>query len=216
VSALGESLSAFWRDSRVVRWAALAGGVVVLLGLAGLGFWKWQDVREQRASQALAEATQRLATPGTSPEAAARGLEAVMAQYPGSRAAAEAAYRLGNLHYAAGRWGPARGAFEIAAATAPPGALRALAALGSGFAWEAESQWPRAEAVFQALAKDPSAAFLKAEALAALARVQEQAGNRAAAIVTWERLRKEHPDSRPAGEIEARIANLQGPAPKKP
>ena len=144
-----------------------------------------------------------------------RALEAVMAQYAGSTAAAQAAYRLGNLHFAARRWPQARGAFEIAAASAPPGTLRALAVLGTGYGWEAEGQWPKAEAVFQALAKDAGAGFLKPEALAALARTQEQAGNRAGALATWEQIRKEHPDSRPAGEIEARIAGLQNP-PAKP
>lgn len=220
-STPAEWLSDFWRDSRIVRWASLAAVALLALGLAGLGVWKWQDLREQRAGQALAQATQLLpapAAPGApavpAPEGAMRALEGVMAQYPGSPAGAQAAYRLGNIHFAAARWPQARGAFEIAAATAPPGTLRVLAVLGTGYAWEAEAQWARAEAVFQALARDAGAGFLKPEALAALARTQEQAGNRGGALATWEQIRKEHPDSRPAGEIEARIASLQNPSAK--
>ena len=220
-SPLGAWLGEFWRDSRMVRWASLGAAVVVVLGLAGLGVWKWQDVREQRASAALAQATQLLpapATPGAPPtptpapsDEAVRALAAVLAQYSGSPAGAQAAYRLGNIHYAAGRWPEARGAFEVAAASAKPGALRGLAILGTGYGWEGEAQWAKAEAVYRALANDPANGFLQVEALIALARTQERAGNRAGALATWEQIRKDHPDSRPPGEIEARIASLQGP-----
>jgi len=142
--------------------------------------------------------------------AAIQGLEAVLGRYPSAPGAAEAAYELGNLRYAAGAWAGARGAWEIALvkATASP-TLRRLAQASIGYAWEAERKYgSAAEAYRAALAALGPQDFLYEQLLLNLARVQEVVGQKAEAVQTYRRVLAEVSQTRRGPEIRARLLAL--------
>jgi tetratricopeptide (TPR) repeat protein len=209
------TLGRILRDPRLARWA-LAGGLVVLVAAGAVaGAWAWHARGDAQAREALAQAAD-LATRALAPEAPAdlrpqaqAALEAFLAAHGSRRLAVQAAYRLGDLHFAAGRPAQARAAYEQARARGAAGILSSLAALGVAYTWEAERDWHRARTAFEAVVRglgprDP----LYEEALAGLARVQEAAGQAAAARDTYQRLLKDIPDTRRADEIRIRLARL--------
>jgi tetratricopeptide (TPR) repeat protein len=200
---------------RVPRWL-LAGGVgVLLLAVLGLGAWFWAEARERRAVGLYLEPLARLAmTRGGELSAEARAaiareLESALGQYPSASMAPEAAYELGNLRYAERDWAGARGAWEIVSAQAQSPTLKTLARAGIGYAWEAEGNLAKArEAYSQALAGVRPGEFYFEELLMALARAQEQSGDKTAAVETYRRLLRERPGSLRADEARSRLASL--------
>jgi len=204
-------------DESRLRPVLLALGVVVLVGLVGGGAWWWHRSQESRGLAALADANmlvqQAEAAPPTSParDAAIKALEGVIAQYPRLSAVGQAAYELGNLQYAAGRYGPARGAFELAVAKDSAGSLQGLAGLGVGYTWEAEKKYDNAIKAYEQVSKGKSPkTFLYEEALMAQARAQAEAGKGQAAVEIYQRLLRESPESPQASDLRGRIASLQG------
>ena len=211
-----DSLRAFLDDSRVARWGLLAVAALVVLGLVGFGGWTWYRSQQAQGAAALAaavELAQKALAPGATPEtraAAAQALEAVIAQHPRYAGLPEAAYRLGNVRYAARDYAAARGAYQIALAQGATGTVRGLAAAGIGYTWEAEKDYVKAQSAFEAALvglgpKD----FLYEGLLLDIARTQEFGGRRDAALETYRRLLKDVPDSRRADDIRTRIASLQ-------
>jgi tetratricopeptide (TPR) repeat protein len=192
-------------------------GLVVLLGLGG---WLWYSATQTRGLTAYAEALTRAhesQTPRAPAQArgqAIRELEGVLAEYPTSPAAVEAAYELGNLRYASGEYPTARGAFEIALAKGATGTFATLARAGIAYTWEAERKFSEAESAFQAaLGGSGPKDFLFEELMLGLARNQELTGRKDAAVATYQRLLKESPKARRSDVVRARLATL-GAAPK--
>ena len=209
-------LRAFLDDSRVARWGLLAVAALVVLGLVGFGGWTWYRSQQAQGAAALAaavELAQKALAPGATPETragAAQALEAVIAQHPRYAGLPEAAYRLGNVRYAAGEYAAARGAYQIALAQGATGTVRGLAAAGIGYTWEAEKDYAKAQSAFEAaLAGLGPKDFLYEGLLLDIARTQEFGGRRDAALETYRRLLKDVPDSRRADDIRTRIASLQ-------
>ena len=198
------------------RALLVGAGAVLALGLLAMGGWFWRDAA-QRQAQAAYAAAMAAAQPArgaqATPEARAaaiQGLEAVLGRYPSAPGAAEAAYELGNLRYAAGAWAGARGAWEIALvkATASP-TLRRLAQASIGYAWEAERKYgSAAEAYRAALAALGPQDFLYEQLLLNLARVQEVVGQKAEAVQTYRRVLAEVSQTRRGPEIRARLLAL--------
>jgi tetratricopeptide (TPR) repeat protein len=215
-------MSDWWerlRDPRVVRGALVGLAALGAVALVGAGGWAWYRAAESRSFQALADTgplVQRAQEPAATAEdreRAIRALDGFIAEYPRSSLVPQAAYRLGNLRYAAGQYGPARGAFELALAKGASGALRTLSAAAIGYTWEAEKQYGKADAAFQAALRSLGPKdFLYEELLTDLARVQESAGNPKAAVETYRRVLREVPDSRRADIIRSRIAALESPS----
>ena len=207
---------AWLADPRLRRWAVpVAAGVVLVVAIA-VGATMWHRSQESRGEVALAAATalvQQASAPEAPPDArdkAIAALEAVLRDHPRFSGAAQAAYQVGNLRYAAGAYGPARGAYELALAKGGPASLRALSALGIGYTWEAEKDYARAATAYEtALKAMPSKTFLYEDALLALARVQELGGKPAAAAETYQRVLKEVPDTRRADDLKTRLATLK-------
>lgn len=206
------------REARRAGLVTLAAALV--LGGAAGGAWIWWSAQESRARMALAQALEAVSqaqAADATPEAqarAVRALEGFLAAHGASSLAPQAAYRLGNLHYAAGRLAEARGAYEIALAKGARGTLASLAALGIAYTWEAQRDWGRAQAAYRAALERLGGPgdFLYEDVLASLARTQELAGDRPGAIQTWERLLKDLPDTRRADQARTRLASLQSPA----
>jgi tetratricopeptide (TPR) repeat protein len=207
------------RDPRVVRGGLVALGVLVVGAIAGAGGWAWYRAAETRSHQAFAEVAplvQVAQEPGATAgdrERAVVALERFIAEHARSSMLPQAAYRLGNLRYAAGQHAQARGSFELALAKGAAGTLRTLCALGIGYTWEAEKEYARADAAYRAALRSLGPKdFLYEELLTGLARVQELAGNGKAAVETYRRVLKDVPDTRRLDDIRGRIAALESPA----
>ena len=203
-------------DPRLRRWALPAVAGIVIVAAILVGATMWHRSQESRGEIALAAATllvQQAAAPDAPPDArdkAIAALDGVLRDHPRFSGAGQAAYHLGNLRYAAGAYGPARGAYELALAKGGPASLRALSALGMGYTWEAEKDYAKAAAAYETAMKAMSPkSFLYEDALLALARVQELGGKPAEAAETYQRVLKEVPDTRRADDLKTRLAALK-------
>lgn len=197
------------------RTLAIAAGAVVALALLGAGAWMWNAAQQQRAAAAYAEtltkhrAAESSQTTAEAREAAMRDLERVLAEHPTHAMAPQAAYLLGNLRFAAGHHDRARAAYQVAIARSSGGTIATMARAGTGYAWEAERKLPEATQAFEtALADLKPGAFYYEELLGDLARVQEQAGKKDAAIATYRRMLKDLPRSARAPEVRSRLGSL--------
>jgi tetratricopeptide (TPR) repeat protein len=186
---------------------------VVVLGGAVLGGWLWFSARQHRALQSFADAmatVQRSQAPNAAPEtrvSAIRELEAALNQQPSAPVAAQVTYELGNLKYREQQYPGSRSAYELAAASRSP-TLSRLAQVNVGYTWEAQKDYSKAiEAFEKAGASLKPGDFLYDELLVDLARVQELAGQKDAAIKTYRRI-LDNPKSRRSDDIRARLAAL--------
>src|SRR5262249_37937819 len=119
------------------------------------------------------------------------------------------AFMLGNLRFTAGQYERARAAYQITIARGGGGTMGTLARAGVGYAWEAEGKLPEATKAFEtALAGLTPTSFYYEELLSALARTQERAGQKDAAIATYRRVLKDLPRSPRLPEVRARLAAL--------
>ena len=198
---------------------AITAGVIVVLGLLATGAWLWTAGQRQRGNTAYGTSLVRARqTDGAeaAPEAKAAAmadLERVLAEYPSHPMAAQAAYSLGNLRFGAGQYDKARAAWQVAIAKSGGGTIGTLASAGIGYAWEAERKLPEATQAFEAeLARLSPKDFYYEELLFDLARVQELAGKKDAAVATYRRILKDVPKSVRAEEARGQLANF-GAAP---
>ena len=204
------------RDQRWARWAALGLGAVIVVGIGWGGWAAWKTRYEAQGGMALAQArtlvaqSQARGAPADTRERAEKALQAVIADYPRLSSVAQAAYLLGSMRFSAGQYPQARASYELARAKAGSPSLGALAALDIGYCWEAEKNYMAAEKAYQSvisMAKPKD--FLYEEGRLGVARSQELAGKRAAAVETYQRLIKDLTDTRRAEEIRSRVASLQ-------
>ena len=202
----------------------LAVGVaVVLLAAVAFGGWYWYDVQQRRVGAAYAEVMTRAyaaQTPQVASDTRARvahDLEELIARHPSGRSAAEAAYELGNLRYAAQQYAGARSAYELTIARGASPTVRTLARVSVGYTWEAERNFAKAVDAYQTVARDLGAKdFLYEQTLLDLGRAQELAGRATDAIGTYQRLLKDVPAARRADDVRARLVALGAPAPAAP
>jgi len=211
-----DTLRALLANPRLIRLGLIGAAVLLAvsaLSLGGLAWWQSQQAQGAMALAAAADLAQVAQAPGASPAARAaaiQALEGVIAQHPRYAGVPQAAYRLGNLRYAAGEYAAARGAYQVALAQGATGTIRTLAAVGIGYTWEAEKDLAKAQTAYEAaLAGLGPKDFLYEGILLDLARAQEFGGRRDAAVETYQRLLKDVPDSRRGDDVRTRIASLQ-------
>jgi len=197
------------------RTVAITAGVVVVLGVLTTGLWLWSAAQQQRGNTAYGATLVRVRQADSAeaaPEAKAAAmaeLERVLAEYPSHPMAAQAAYSLGNLRFGVGQYDKARSAWQIAIAKSSGGTIATLARAGIGYAWEAERKLPEATQAFEAeLARLGPKNFYYEELLFDLARVQELAGKKDAAVATYRRILKDVPKTVRAEEVRSQLANL--------
>jgi tetratricopeptide (TPR) repeat protein len=197
------------------RTLVVAGLVVAAVGLAALGGWLWWDAQQRRALAAAAEVLARVQSaqaPDATADArlaAARDLEQLLQRYPSARTVPIAAYELGNLRFAAGQYGAARAAYDVAVRRGATGLVGAMARAGAARTWEAEGDFSRAAEAYGALtAQLPARSFLYEDALIDQARTLELAGKKAEAIAAYQRVLKEMPAARRAEDVRSRLASL--------
>lgn len=201
------------------RWAALGLGVIIVVGVGWVGWAAWKSRYEAQGAVAFTLARTLVVqaqAPGAAPdsrERAEKALEALIADYPSLSSVAQAAYLLGNIRFGEARYPEARASYGLAQSKAGSSSLAALAALDTGYCWEAEKNYDAAEKAYQSITSGAKPKdFLYEEALVDTARAQELGGKRAAALETYQRLLKDLPDTRRAEEIRSRVASLQHPA----
>jgi tetratricopeptide (TPR) repeat protein len=197
------------------RALLVAGVVVLVLALGALGGWLWWEASQRRMLEAHAAVMARVLpalaadAPADVRTSAIRDLEGLLARYPSARTVPEAAYELGNVRFAAGQYGPARSAYELAVQRSDPGLVRALARGGLARTWEAERDFVRAAEAHGALAKDLDPRnFLYEDALLDQARCLELAGRKDEAIATYQRILKDVPTAKRADDVRTRLASL--------
>jgi tetratricopeptide (TPR) repeat protein len=140
-------------------------------------------------------------------EAALRDLEQALAQRPPASTTTQLAYELGNLKYSGQQYPSSRSAYEITAAGGSS-TLRRLAQMSLGYTWESQKDYPKAIEVYEkALTSLKPGEFLHDELLMDLARVQELAGRKDAAIATYRRV-ADDPKSFRRDDARGRLATL--------
>jgi TolA-binding protein len=204
------------RDQRWARWAIVGIGVVIVVGIGWGGWAAWKSRYDAQGGMALVQARLLAAqaqAPGAPPdtrERATRALEAVIRDYPRLSSVDQAAYLLGGIRFSAAQYPEARASYQLTRTKARSKSLAALASLDIGYCWEAEKNYAAAENAYQsAINETKPKDFLYEEGMINIARSQELAGKRTAAVETYQRLLKNVPDTRRAEEIRFRMTNLQ-------
>ena len=217
ISHARPSLSLAGRRLWLPSWRTLgiAGGVVIAVFLLGAAAWFWNASQQQRGSAVFAEALTRHRAaegPQATPEArtaAMNELERILAEYPSNVMVPQAAFLLGNLRFSAGDFARARAAYQITVARSSSPTMTTLARASLGYSWEGERKFPEATQAFEAaLAGLKPTSFYYEELLSDLARAQQRAGKKDAAITTYRRMLRELPRSPRAQEIRTRLATL--------
>ena len=201
-----------WPERRTL---IIAGVVLIVVLLGATGGWLWYLAQQREVSGAYAATMMRVAAarapraPAEARTAAAAELEQIIARYPSAAGVGEAAYELGNLKYDAKQYPAARSAYEVALGRGVAGTLRTLTRAAVAHTWEAERDYAKAIAAYQALVKNLGPKdFLYEETLMDLARAQELAGKKSEAAETYHKLLKDVPGSRRAEDVKSRLAAL--------
>jgi predicted negative regulator of RcsB-dependent stress response len=153
-------------------------GAIVVVGLAGAGYWWHQDRREGEASRLFAQAENAARPEGPDkpgkPEEAATLLLQVADRYRGTLSAEEALLRLGNLQYSAGKMDAASDAFGRYRREYPRGRFVVMGAIGQAYALEAKGDFQAAaQALTETLDRQKDQP-IAGEAYTALARLYEE------------------------------------------
>ena len=178
------------RSARIIEWAEanvssiLYGiGAVVLAGALVGGWFVWQANRHQRAETLLyktinaddGDALQNTSQPNPMVEA----LQALVRDYDGTPAAAQAYWHLGRLYYSRADYVAAVEAYEqarqrLSSNNNRSALMRALISLNMAYAEEAQGACARALENFQTVLQAPTAMWLRGEAYLGMGRCHEQ------------------------------------------
>jgi tetratricopeptide (TPR) repeat protein len=203
-----------WPSARTLLGVAVAA--LVLVAIVG-GAWFWYSAQQDRAqlvhAEALARAGQARApqAPAPTKTAAMAALDTALTTASSAPLAAQSAYVLGDLRFEAGDYPAARAAYGVALARTASPTVRTLAQAAIAASWETERKFPEAIAAYTAaLGGGKDASFYAEDLLIGLARTQELAGQKDAAIQTYQRVLKEVPKAqlRREPEVRGRLASL--------
>ncbi len=223
-------LAVGWLEQNWRKVAMAAGGIAAAVLITAF-LVSMMNARGKAADTMLGEAMTLMAAtvlpPGQLPpltgattfgsssekdEAVLAQLEQLLAKYPSSKAAADAAYLHGVTLLSLGRAEEAHTSLESfmqdhSTSHLVPPARRALAAAGME-----SGRSDEALVILQELVDNPSLLFPADAALMELARGQEASGMLAEAEDTYRRLAIEHPQSVYAGDAAQAVARLSNPA----
>jgi tetratricopeptide (TPR) repeat protein len=207
----------------------IVGIAVVLIVAAAVGGFLWMRQSETGAAEDLLHEGMRVYTHGApvplapSPEQlqkAAETFRKVVAQYPRSPAAAQAAYMLGNVLSDMKDWQAATKAYEDAISRfGDQKAIVPLIYQRLAYAQLSQGKVDDAQKTFEVITKLPGAPN-KAQALYELAKINEVLSRPEGALAYYQQLVKEHPRSPYAEEASMRMKMLDvkksPPAPSTP
>jgi tetratricopeptide (TPR) repeat protein len=209
----GLSVPAGLRRRPSWRVVAIAGGAVLVLGVAIAATWLWFAAEQRRGLEAFAQAmvkVQSSLAPNASADAkgqAIRDLEGALGQKPAASVSSQVTYELGNLKYDIQQYPGSRSAYELATRGTSP-TLRRLAQVSLGYTWEVQKDYPKALQAFEsALAPLKPGDFLYQDLMMDLGRVQELAGRKEDAIKTYQRVVSD-PKSVRSDDARGRLASL--------
>nr|BCX01373.1 MAG: hypothetical protein KatS3mg041_1419 [Bacteroidota bacterium] len=190
----------------------VAGGMVVLLALVagGIAYLNYQN---QQAHEALGRVVlwfesgqYQKALDGDRAQGIA-GLPEIADRYRWTQGGKLAAYYAGVAYYELGQYEQARQYFSRYPNNGT--LLAAAARAGEAAAYENLGQYAQAAALYLRAVSQYKSALLAPEYLAGAARCFELSGDLRAAMRTYERIRKEYPDSPQANEAERHIIRLE-------
>ena len=174
-----EQAKSYW------KWLAL-GLAVVVIGLAG---WyikaQMQAHREAQAAIALAQVRPKLAAPGAGAEAA-KALEQVVREHPGTGSASEAQLLRANLMYQMKNYAEAAKAYEALLPSGDPD-WDALIKESLSYCYEELKDYKKAAATLKGVEEHISGP-LKGEITQHLALLLEKTGDFKEAAVYWQKL----------------------------
>lgn len=167
-------------------------GVVVIIGLV-IGWSSWQKQRSQRAAVRLYEALALLETTDevtreSNTNQAMEQLRAITRDYGRTPAAAQAHWRLGNLHFASGDYTAALAAYEQAQRrlSKQHQLSSVLVTLDIAYAHEASEACDKALADYEKV-QQSTAGWLYGEAYLGMGRCHEHTGATDEAIAVYDR-----------------------------
>lgn len=195
----------------------VVGIAVVLIVAAVVGGFLWMRQAETTAAEDLLHEGMRVYTQGTptplapSPEQlkkAAETFRQVVAQYPRSPAAAQAAYMLGNVLSDMKDWQGATKAYQDAiSGFGDQKAILPLVYQRLAYAQLSQGKVDDAQKTFEVITKLPGAPN-QAQALYELAKINEVLSRPEGALAYYQQLVKEHPRSPYAEEASMRMKML--------
>jgi tetratricopeptide (TPR) repeat protein len=168
------------------RQVAIAGIVVVAMGL---GVWLWrqsQVARERNASIDLLSASQTIQSGNVA--LAQSDLEKLVARYAGTNAAAQAAFELATIYYGQGQYDRGIALLEKLAESSDDGLVKAMAENGIAAGYEGAGKFADAAIHYRRAADLTRLADERDVYLANAARAYQAAGNKAEAVALWRRL----------------------------
>ncbi len=199
-----------------LTWLAAGIIVAVVAGLAVGGFLWIQQQNDRAAADLIHEGTRSFAerpreTPIRRPEELQKAIESfrkVLAEYPRSSAAPQAAYLLGNALSDLKDWEGAVGVYQdFLARYGDHRSLVPLVYQRLAFAQLSQGKADETEKTLSALLK-LEGALNKDQALYELARIDEILNRPEAALTRYQMIVKEHPHSPFADEASVRIKTL--------
>lgn len=193
--------------------------LLIAIALVWAGIWGWsqyQLMQEKAAWQAYESARGRFATLDTStPEKKAQyrtqavtALNQVIAEHPKTGAADQAHLEIGAILADQGKFKEAADHYRIFLNSLPKNdPMRRVTAQALGQCYEGQGDMAAAEEWYSQLAAWPETADL---GLWNLARVQALSGKKEQAKANYNKLLAEHPQSRFAAQVQARLLDLNG------
>ena len=196
-------------------------GLIVLVGI-GIGFWVWYGIRqENQASVLAAEAAAHYHQPGTVLDesgaaesskdhynAAIEIYEKLLDQYPRTRSAMFGQYYLGNSYLELGEYARAVESYkEFLDQFGHSEIMNALVQQRLGYALIAKGEVAAARDSFAQILKINSSNN-KDQALFEIGRLKEVGGETEAAILDYQKIIEDFPDSVMASESRVRLRGL--------
>jgi predicted negative regulator of RcsB-dependent stress response len=199
------------RANSLLEWAvlntralAIAGAVILAVALAGWLYLRSQQSKEERASLALAQATESVLQGNFA--LAQNDLQRVVSQYGGTDAGKQALLALSEVLYDQGKFSDGVSVLETKVDGAPE-YLRATFYAQIAAGYEAQGNFPKAGDTYQQAAKATRFDTDRALYLANAARSYAQGGNTKAALQIWQ-AQAANQSSPVADEARIRIGEL--------
>ena len=187
-----------------MRHVAIAGVVVVALGL---GFWLWRQsraARERNASLELLTASQTIQSGNLA--LAQSDLEKLVTRYQGTNAAAQAAFELASIYYSQGQYDRGIALLQQLASSSSDPLVKAMAENGVGAGYEGGGKFADAAGHYRSAAELTRLEDERDIYLANAARAYQSAGNKTEAIAIWRRLAEA--EGTQAAEARVRLGEL--------
>jgi len=192
-----------WVQSHM-RQVAIAGVVLVALGL---GVWLWLQsrvARERNASIDLLNAAQTIQSGNVA--LAQSDLEKLVGRYEGTNAAAQAAFELASIYYGQGQYDRGIALLQRLAESSDDPLVKAMAENGVAAGYEGGGKFADAAGHYRRAAELTRLEDEREIYLANAARAFQAAGNRTEAVAIWRQLIES--EGTQAAEARVRLGEL--------